>query len=345
MKRYHEELNMGAQRRVVIALFLLLTLLILAPVGYMLIEGMGYNDAFYMTVITVFTVGFAEVEPLTTAGQYFTIFVIFVGVFTLFFIIASFLRYTFREAFRETFGRRRMDLRIKKLQGHYIICGYGRVGEVVCEAMAEAGVDFVVVEIKPERIADAVDRGYLHIEGSATEAETLEQVGVKQAKGLVCALENDADNLFATISARFLNPDLMIVTRSISRDSVDKLRFAGANRIISPYELSGRQMATFLLRPGVYDYLDLVALDIGVEYRMEELLVEDGSPLDGHTIGELDIKAKTGALITAVRKAGSTDFETNPNSDTRIDAGDLLIALGTERDLAGLEKLVAAKRA
>ncbi|MBN2025450.1 MAG: potassium channel protein [Actinobacteria bacterium] len=333
---------MGAQRRVVIALFMFLALLILAPFGYMLIEGMGYNDAFYMTVITVFTVGFTEVEPLTTAGQYFTIIVIIIGVSALFFLIASFLRYTFREAFRETFGRRRMDLRIKKLQDHYVICGYGRVGEVVCDTMAEAGVDFVVVEIDHDRIEDAIDRGFLHIEGSATETDTLEQAGVKRAKGLVCALENDADNLFTTISARFLNPDLMIVTRSISRDSVDKLRFAGADRIISPYELSGRQMATFLLRPGVYDYLDLVTIDIAVEYRMEELLVEEGSPLDGHTIGELDIKAKTGALITAVRKSGSMDFETNPHKDTRIDAGDLLIALGTERDLTGLEKLAVA---
>jgi len=334
---------MGAQRRVVIALVVLLALLILAPFGYMLIEGMGYNDAFYMTVITVFTVGFTEVKPLTTAGQYFTIFVIFVGVSTLFFIIASFLRYTFGEAFRETFGRRRMDLRIKKLQNHDVICGYGRVGEVVCETMAEAGADFLVVEKNHDRIEDAINRGFLHIAGSATETETLERAGVKRARGLVCALESDADNLFTTISARFLNPDLMIVTRSISRDSVDKLRFAGADRIISPYELSGRQMATFLLRPGVYDYLDLVTLDLAVEYRMEELVVEEGSPLDGHTIGELDIKAKTGALITAVRKAESMDFETNPQKDTRIDAGDLLIALGTEKDLAGLEKLVAGK--
>lgn len=334
---------MGAQRRVVTALFLLLALLILAPFGYMIIEGMGYNDAFYMTVITVFTVGFAEVEPLSTAGRYFTVFVIFVGVFTLFFIIASFLRYTFREAFRETFGRRRMDLRIRKLRDHYVVCGFGRVGEVVCETMAEAGVDFVVVEMNHDRTMEAVERGYLHIEGNATETETLEQAGVRRAKGVVCALESDADNLFTTISARFLNPDLMIVTRAISRDSVDKLRFAGADRIISPYELSGRQMATFLLRPGVYDYLDLVTLDAAVEYRMEELVVEGGSPLDGRTIGELDVKAKTGALITAVRKAGSTVFETNPNKDTRIDAGDLLIALGTEQDLSGLEGLAAAK--
>ncbi|RJP32442.1 MAG: potassium channel protein [Actinobacteria bacterium] len=330
---------MEGQRRIVIALALLLLLLILAPVGYMAIEGMNYNEAFYMTVITVFTVGFAEVEPLTTAGRYFTVFIIFVGVFNLFFLISSLIRYTFKEAFRETFGRRRMDLRIRKLESHYIICGYGRVGEVVCETMHEAGVDFVVVEKDPERIADAVDRGYLHIEGSATETETLQQAGINQAKGIVCALENDADNLFTALSARTLNKGVTIVTRCVSADSVEKLRYAGADRIISPYEISGRRMATFLLKPGVYDYLDLVAHGVSLDYRLEELVVEPGSAIDGQTIGELDIKASTGAMVLAVRKAASEEFNTNPDKDTRIDSGDLIVALGMERDLAGLEKL------
>jgi voltage-gated potassium channel len=330
-----------AQRRIVIAVILLLTLLLLAPVGYMIIEGMGYNEAFYMTVITVFTVGFAEVEPLTTAGRYFTVFIIFVGVFNLFFLISGFIRYTLREAFRETFGRRRMDLRIRKLDGHYIICGFGRVGEVVAETMKEAGADFVVVENDPERIADAVDSGLLYIDGNATETETLEEAGVKRARGLVCALENDADNLFTALSARTLNKGITIVTRCVSSDSVEKLQYAGADRVISPYEISGRRMATFLLKPGVYDYMDLVAHGTSLEYRMEELLVKRGSDIDGKTIGELDIKARTGALVLAVRKADSIEFNTNPDKDTRFDAGDLIVALGMEKDLAGLEKLVA----
>lgn len=333
---------MGVQRRIVISMILLGILLVVAPVGYMIIEGMGYNDAFYMTVITVFTVGFAEVEPLTTAGRYFTVFVIFVGVFNLFFLISGFIRHTFREAFRETFGRRRMDLRIRKLAGHYIICGYGRVGEVVAETMKEAGVDFVLLENDPARIADAIDHGYLHIEGNATETETLEQAGVRRAKGLVCALENDADNLFTALSARTINKDITIVSRCVSSDSVEKLHYAGADRVISPYEISGRRMATFLLKPGVYDYLDLVAHGASLEYRLEELLVEPGSTIDGKTIGELDIKARTGALVLAVRKSASIDFNTNPDKDTRIDAGDLIVALGMEKDLAGLEELVAS---
>jgi len=331
---------MGVQRRIVIALILLLLLLLLAPVGYMLIEGMDYNEAFYMTVITVFTVGFAEVEPLTTAGRYFTVFIIFIGVFNLFFLTSGFIRHTLGEAFRETFGRRRMDLRIRKLKDHYIVCGYGRVGEVVAEAMREAGADFVLVEKDPERIADAVDHGYLSIEGNATETETLQMAGVERARGIVCALENDADNLFTSLSARTLNQEITIVTRCVSSDSIEKLHYAGADRVISPYEISGRRMAAFLLKPGVYDYLDLVAHGPSLEYRLEELLVESGSSLDGKTIGELDIKARTGALVLAVRKASSVDFNTNPDKETRLGAGDLIVALGMEDDLAGLERLV-----
>ncbi len=330
---------MGIQRRIVVALILLLSLLALAPVGYMLIEDMDYTEAFYMTVITVFTVGFGEVEPLSTAGRYFTVFVIFVGVFTLFFLISSFIRYTFREAFRETFGRRRMDLRIRKLGGHHIVCGYGRVGQVVCETLEEAGARFVVVEKDRQMIAEAADRGYLCIEGDATETDTLRQAGVDRARGLVCALENDADNLFTTLSARALNRDITIVTRCVSSDSVEKLRYAGADRIISPYAISGRRMATYILKPGVFDYLDLVAHGTSPEYRLEELEVEPDSIIAGSTIGELDVKARTGALVIAVRKSDSVEFDTNINKNTRVDSGDLIIALGTEGDLAGLEKL------
>jgi voltage-gated potassium channel len=156
---------------------------------------------------------------------------------------------------------------------------------------------------------------------------------------LVCGFESDADNLFATLTARSLNPDIIIVSRYVSPDSVDKLRYAGADRLISPYAISGRRMATFILKPGVFDYLDLMAHGADMEYRMEELLVERGSIIDGKTIGELDIKASTGAMIIAVRKSGSEEFHTKPGKETRLEAGDLLIALGTEKDLAGLEKL------
>ncbi len=327
------------QRRIVISLALIVLLLALAPVGYMLIEEMSYTESLYMTVITVSTVGFKEVRPLSTAGMYFTILVIIIGVFNLFYIISSLITYTFKEAFWETLGRRRMDLRIRKLQGHHIVCGFGRVGEVVCETLAEHATDFVVIEKDPERLSEAEERGYLFLEGDATETETLLRAGVLRAKGLVCALEGDADNLFTTLSARSLNKDIVIVTRCVSSDSVEKLQYAGADRVISPYAISGRRMASYLLRPGVFDYLDLVSHGVSLDYRLEELQVQPGSALDGKTIGELDIKARTGAMIIAVRKESEEVFNTNPDKNTRLNTGDLLIALGTEKDLAGLEEL------
>jgi len=330
-------------RRLIISVGSLVLLLALAPVGYMAIEHMTYTEAFYMTVITVTTVGFREVRPLSTAGMYFTVLVIFIGVFSLFFIISSLISYTFGEAVREIFGRRRMDLRIRKLRDHHVVCGFGRVGEVVCETLAEAGADFVVIEKDPARLVAAQEKGYLCLEGDATATEVLVDAGIQRARGLVCALENDADNLFTTLSARTLNKDTVIVTRCVSPDSVDKLRYAGADQVISPYTLSGKRMATFLLRPGVYDYLDLVAHGVSLEYRLEELLVREGSVLAGKTIGEMDVKARTGAMIIAVRRASDGEFDTNPDKDTRIDAGDLLIALGKEEDLAGLEKLSGIK--
>jgi voltage-gated potassium channel len=330
------------QKRVIIALIILFILLfVIGPQGYMHIEDMSFTDAFFMTVSTIFTVGFSLIESsMSTAGIYFTIFLILFGVFALFFLISAVIDLTFREALSETFGRRRMDQRIKSLKNHHIVCGYGRVGEVVCDILSQAEMDFVVIENDPERIKEAEEEGLLYVDGDATETEALENAGVERAYSLVCALESDADNLFITLTGRFLNTDLIIVSRCFSPESEEKLRYAGADRVINPYIISGRRMATFLVRPGVYDYLDLVAPETPIEYRMEELLVQEGSRIDGRTIGELDIKARTGAMVTAVRKMESGEFNTNPDKDTRIDAGDLLIALGTEKDLAGLEELV-----
>lgn len=330
-------------RRLIVSVGLLVLLLALAPVGYMAIENMTYTEAFYMTVITVTTVGFREVRPLSTAGMYFTVLVIFIGVFSLFFIISSLISYTFGEAVREIFGRRRMDLRIRKLRDHHLVCGFGRVGEVVCETLAEAGAAFVVIEKDPARMAAAREKGYLCLEGDATATEVLIDAGVQRARGLVCALENDADNLFTTLSARSLNREVTIVTRCVSPDSVDKLLYAGADRVISPYALSGRRMATFLLKPSVFDYLDLVAHGVSLDYRLEELVVEEGAELAGKTIGEMDIRVRTGALIVAVRKAADGEFNTSPDKETRLDAGDLLIALGTPGDLSNLERMSSAR--
>jgi voltage-gated potassium channel len=331
------------RRRAILALATVLFILLAAgPLGYMLLEDMSFADAFYMTVITVFTVGFREVKELGPGGRALTISIIIFGVSSLFFLISTLIEYTFLEVLGETLGRRRMDLRIRRLSGHIVVCGFGRVGEVVSETLDQAGADFVIVEQDPQRHAEALEKGYLAVLGDATLSATLEEAGVKRARGLVCALDSDANNLLASLTARFLNRDLVIVARCVSPESVEKMRYAGANKVISPYTLSGKRMANFLLKPGVCDYLDLVTQGGEIEYRMEELLVEEGSALAGRSIGEMDVKARTGALIVAVRKARDGSFNTNPDRDTMLEAGDLVIALGREKDLYLLEKMAGS---
>lgn len=330
------------QKRVIIALLILFALLFLiGPEGYMIIEDMTFTQAFFMTVSTIFTVGFRLIQsPLSTAGIYFTIFLIFFGVFSLFFLISAVIDITFREAFGEIFGRRKMDKQINELRQHHVVCGYGRVGEIVCDSLAQAGADFLVIEIDADLIEEAEKKGYLYVKGDATETDILKEGGIERASGMVCALESDAYNTYATLTARTLNPDLIIVARSASPDSVDKLRFAGADRVVSPYTISGRRMASYLLKPGVFDYMDLVgAHQADIDFRLEELVVEKGSFMDGRSIEGCRVREETGALVLALRKAGSDKFVANPDKETVINAGDMIIAVGSQENLNALENM------
>lgn len=226
------------------------------------------------------------------------------------------------------------------MHDHYIVCGFGRVGENVAQELDKSGSSFVVVESDPESAAKSISAGFLTLQGDATSASVLEEAGVRQARGLVSALHTDADNLLVTLTARSVSPDLFIVTRSVYPESVEKLRFAGANRIISPYAMSGRRMANLLLSPAVSDFLDIVAHGGPLEFRLSELRVQPGSRLAGKTIGDSTVKARTGAMILAVRKEGERRmFNTNPDGDTFLEAGDLLIAMGTGDQLDALTAL------
>ncbi len=331
---------MRARRRIDLAALLVAGILIVGTLGYMGIEHMSFTEALFMTVITISTVGFREVRTLGTGGMYFTIFIIISGVGALFFFLTGVLESAFEGLLREVLGRRRMSGRIKKMRDHYIVCGFGRVGENVAQELANSGSAFVVVESKPEGSAKAMAAGFLTLQGDATSAQVLEEAGVRSARGLVSALHADADNLLVTLTARSVSPDLFIVTRSVYPESVEKLRFAGANRIISPYAMSGRRMANLLLSPAVSDFLDIVAHGGPLEFRLGEMEVAPGSELAGKTIGTSTVKARTGAMILAVRKQGERrQFNTNPDGDTFLEAGDLLIVMGTGDQLDSLTAL------
>ena len=264
----------GSSRHLIAGFLFLIFTILLGIVGYMLIEGWDINDALYMTVITITTTGFEEVHPLSTIGQLFTVFLIFMSFGTILYIGGTGVQYIIESKFLR---RRRMIKQLEKMKEHYIVCGFGRMGSHICEKLNDANVPFVVVENNPNNFTKLESLGYLYDKGDAASDDTLHRVGVKKAKGLVVVLSTDPENVFATLSARVLNPSLFIVARAIDEDTESKLIKAGANRVVKPYELGGSRMAEIVLRPGVLDFIDVVYGSNKVDIHIEEITVKKGS--------------------------------------------------------------------
>ena len=236
-----------------------------------------------------------------------------------------------------------MQTAIGKLSDHYILCGYGRVGRQVAAEFARDGIPFVVVDQDPEIVEECVAEGYLALLGEASDDGRLEEAGVRRAKGLVAAVDSDADNVFVVLSARKLNPRLNIVARASSDESAAKLEMAGADRTLSPYAVGGRRLASLATQPLIVDFLEIVTRgEEGIEFRLEEFGVPEDSFIAGHTIGELRIGEKTGAMILAIRNKEGT-FDTTPSASDRVRAGDTLIVLGTREQISRLEQLMGGE--
>lgn len=325
-------------RRARTAALLLVGVLVGGTVGYMLVEEWNVLDSLYMTVITVATVGFREIHPLSEAGHWFTIGLIFAGVGGIAYSIGTIAEFMVEGHLVELLEGRRMAKRIGELNDHYVVVGMGRVGSVVCRSLHEQGVPFIVVDRCEECVSEADENGWLYLQGDATSEEVLEGAGVRRAKGLVTALDTDADNLFVALTARGMNPTMYIVARSSSLTSETKILRAGADRVITPNVIGGRRMATSLLNPLVADYLDTVTHNDELEYRLEALRIPEGSGLAGCSIGDARIRDMTGAFILAISSHGGMD--SNPSASRVLDAGDQLIVLGTRSQLDALAALV-----
>jgi voltage-gated potassium channel len=326
--------------RLPLALALLLVVFVVGIVGYVLL-GFSVLDAAYQTVTTVATVGFREVHPLDDTGKVFTIVLILFGVSTALYTFSVVLESLIEGDLLELFGRRRMERRIDAMHDHVIVCGWGRVGRAIAEELEAAGVELVAVDRDGARLEDAEVPTVL---GDATEDRVLGQAGLSRARALVAALESDAGNLFVTVSARALRPDLFIVARARVDATEEKLRRAGADRVVNPQSIGGARIAAFVLQPHVTEFLDVVMHDRELEFRLEEIEVAEGAPIAGQSIREAHLRDRTGALVLALRERDGS-FTTNPSPDTVIREGHILIAIGTSSELEALAATVDARGA
>ncbi|MDP9412076.1 MAG: NAD-binding protein [Actinomycetota bacterium] len=308
--------------------------------GYMVLEGWGFLDALYMTMITISTVGYGEVNALGTPGRLWSMALIITGASVLVYATSSFVELVLEGTIRGYFARRRMEDAIGKLNGHYILCGYGRVGRKIAEEFANEDVDFVVIDEKESEVERCLEDGYLALRGNASDNAVLEAVGIKRAKGLVAAVDSDADNLFVTFSARKMNPELRIVARANSEESATKLKQAGADRSLSPYAVEGRRLAAFAIQPEIVDFLDVVAHNKrGLKLSLEEIEVPAGSPLEAGASGRIKAAEQTGAKIVAVLDEEG-DLDTAPSPNDEILPGTTLIVLGTGEQVARLDRFI-----
>jgi voltage-gated potassium channel len=325
--------------RLVPPLIILSFIVAVGLLGYTQLEKWSLADALYMIVITLSTVGFREVRVLSGDGRLITMFVILGGVTTAIYAAGQAVEIILEGELFGYRGRKRMENKIKEIKNHYIICGFGRVGHQVADEFENAKIPYVVIDTKTETAAELEAKGIPYILGDVTSDKNLEEVGIKRAKGLIACADSDVANVYVTLSARALNHDLYIVGRASVRDTEEKLKMAGANRVLSPYFIAGRRMAALATRPVSSDFLDMVMHGEHLEFSLREILVPPDSHLLNTSLSDAQIRQKSGATILAIRKVDG-GFNLQPQAASKIELGDIMVAIGTQEQLDLLEKMV-----
>jgi voltage-gated potassium channel len=330
-------------RRLLSALAATLVALVVGTVGFALALGDDWEDALYRAVVTSTLTGLDN-RPTGTAAELLTILLVLAGVAIYAYVASILVEAITRGIVAGAWAEKRRRRTIDRMRNHFIICGYGRVGRRVAAEFRDAGVEYVVIDMRPESIAVARDQGDSFVEGSATEDESLEAAGLAHARGLVASSDSDTDNLYIALSARAVRPDLLIVARASDEDAAKKLRLAGADRVIQPYSAAGREMAKLVLKPQVAAFLDVVSAAGGTDFLLEEIEVTAASGRAGKSLRDLQVRERTGAIIVALRKRDGT-FDTTPEPDVVFEEGDVMIGVGTSDEIRRLEELFAPQEA
>lgn len=329
---------MHSSRKLVNPIIAILTVITVGVLGYVVIEGWGVFDALYMTIITITTVGYHEVHDLSQPGRVFSIGLMLSGVGTMFYMFGVVAKVVLEGELREILGRKKLTKKIESLKNHYIVCGYGRMGSIICKELMQNKAPFVVVEGDPEIVA-SMDADTLALQGDATQDSVLKEAGIERAKGLISVLSSDANNLYVVLSARGLNQNLRIVARASEEGAEQKLKRAGADSVVSPYFIGGLRIAHTLIKPAVVDFIEFATRGGNIELQMEEIKLPEGSKILNQSLYETGIGKDLGIIIVAIKRE-SEEMEFNPKSTSIIQKGDTLIAMGEKKQLQKLEKFI-----
>ncbi len=323
-----------------ISLFLLFATITFGTFGYVLVESMPLFEAFYMTLITISTVGFSEVKPLSPMGRMITIVIIVWGISLLTYTLGQVAKIFVEGELRIILGRRKLEKQIAALKNHYIICGYGRIGAIIVHELRAEKVPLVVIEQDSALIEELDAENILYLGMDATSDEALISAGLQSARGLVTAVSSDADNVFIALSAKELRPDIFILARASGVSSESKLLRAGATRVVCPYQMGAKRMANILQKPTVIDFLDQTMMNSELGLAMEEAVITENSPFTKKTVMTSNLRKDFGVIIVAIKKL-SGEMIFNPGPDKQFDAGDVIVVIGEKEQLQKMTKAIA----
>lgn len=333
--------DLGPEQKLKYVFVFMLLVLLFGVLGYMVLEGAGLLDALYMTVITLTTVGFREAVELHYTGKVFTIVLLLLGVGAIFYAANQFAMMFLEGEIGNIIERRRMVRKMQKMKGHYIVAGYGRVGQTVCREFRNRNKPTVVIENNPELIEVLRQSEKHYVLEDATQDEVLAKACIGDAKALISTLAEEAQNVYLTLSARQLNPDLLIIVRADSKEAEKKLYRAGADRVICPHEIGGMRMALSTIRPNLVDFMKIIPHGTDLGLSIEEVLVRRGSRLDGVKLVDSNIRSELQLMVVGIKKEDQAMI-VNPPASTAIEGGDTLIVIGSNENLSRLDQYVGA---